>query len=91
MRKHSRIGAYPCFVIREKGGASENAARVVVSHEIIERMIKDHEFRLSRVTANLSNKLATIDISLCLNEESSFPISGFPRSLIRSDANNQSL
>lgn len=90
MRKHSRIGAYPCFVIREAESRAEDAARVVISHEIIERMIKESEFRLSRVTTILSNKLAKIEIFFCMNQENSYPISGFPRSLLRNEANYQS-
>ena len=57
----------------------------VISSDVIERMIRQGQFSMSRITVQISSKLAATKISLCLDDVETYTISRFPRSLLQED------
>lgn len=72
------------FVIQEvyREAFSESA---IISSGVIERMIRHGQFNMSRITVQLSSQLAVTRISLCLDDNESYTISRFPRSLLQDE------
>ena len=77
------------FVIQEEH-RGEQAKQAFISRDVIEQMIQKCQFKMNKVTIELSNKLASTEILLCLGTEGAFPISRFPRSLLQDEDASQS-
>lgn len=77
------------FVIQEEH-RGEQARQAFISRDVIEQMIQKCQFKMNKVTIELSNKLASTEILLCLGTEGAFPISRFPRSLLQDGDASQS-
>lgn len=77
-------GYHPHFVIQERyrEGVSES---VEIGSDVIERMIRQGHFSISKITVHLSSKLAVTEISLCLDDVERHSISRFPRSILEDD------
>lgn len=58
---------------------------VIISSDVVERMIRLGQFSMGRITIQLSNQLAETTISLCLDEGETYTISRFPRSLLQDE------
>ena len=64
----------------------ENSAEsAAISSDVIERMIRQGQFSMSKITLQLSSKLAETEISLCLSNAETYTISRFPRSLLQDE------
>ena len=86
-RMRARYDLY--FIIQEEH-RGEQAKQAFISPDVIERMIRTCQFKMSKINVELSNKLAATEISLCLGPEGPFPISRFPRSLLQDEDLSQS-
>ena len=88
-------GQDPYFLIQEEYLARDTAHQVMISSEVIGGMVRDHAFRLNRVSIKLSKLISVTEIFLCYNERESHPISGFPRNIshdgVRSPVGRKSL
>ena len=89
MRKKAESNGDPYFVIQEKH-RGQHAKQVFISPDVIERMITQYEFRLGKITVELSSKLSETEISLCLREGEPYTISRFPRSLLQDESGRES-
>ena len=76
------------FVVQEDRHG-QRATHMPVTVEVIDRMIRHSLFRMPKVCFELSNKLATAEISLCLGPGDIYPISRFPRLLIQDEIYGQ--
>jgi len=79
-------GRTPFFLIHEQDRKPEFAKKIKLDWEVLDSMIRDCQFKLKKVAFPLHNRLAATEISLCFDDGQAFPISGFPRMLIRSDS-----
>ncbi|KAL9047302.1 MAG: hypothetical protein Q9214_000088 [Letrouitia sp. 1 TL-2023] len=86
---HIHRGHIPYFTIQEEH-RGEQATRVFITPDIIDRMIQNHQFSMGRIDIKLSSKLATTEIFMCLSEGEYFPISRFPRSLCLDEDSGES-
>ena len=77
------------FVIQEEH-RGEHARKVPITSDVIDRMIRNCQFKMSKIVVELSNELATTEISLRLGPEGAFLISRFPRSLLQDDTSGKS-
>lgn len=73
-----------CFVVREEFRGRQ-VKYITITSDVIERMIKHCQFKMSKVDVELSNKLATTEISLFFGSGDLCPISRFPRSLLQDE------
>lgn len=85
LRRKSDEICSPFFIIQEQGTKAEKAQKLFLSRDIIEDMISYGRFNLVRVKISLRNKLASTEISLWLDRNECFPISGFPKALFQED------
>lgn len=78
----------PCndlfFVIQEEH-RGRYAKQVCITSDVIERMVRKCQFKMSNVRVELSNQLATTEILLNFGTQDIYPISRFPRSLLQDD------
>lgn len=72
------------FIIQEEFRGRQ-AKCVAITSEVIERMIKHSQFKMDKIDVELSDKLATTEISLSFGSGNPRPISRFPRSLLQDD------
>lgn len=63
---------------------------VIISSDIVQKMIRFGQFSMDRITIQISNQLAETTISLCLDDGESYTISRFPRSLLRGEESKRS-
>ena len=75
------------FLIQEEHD-SESAKKMLIAHDIIEKMILERQFIMRAFSVKLSGPLAFTEIRLCLKPELSYPISRFPRSLLQDDVSS---
>ena len=75
----------PYFVIRERG-KHQNAKQIILTSEMVDRMISIGEFRLDRIDIHLAHRMVETEILFCLGDQASqpafYPISGAPRCLM---------
>lgn len=83
-------GFNPHFLIQEVNREHYSEC-VVVSSDVIERMIRRGQFSMSKITVQISREFAATNISLCLNNVDTYTISRFPRSLVQDDENKRGL
>lgn len=83
-------GFKPHFLIQEVN-QEQYSESVVVSTDVIERMIRRGQFSMSKITVQISREFAYTNISLCLNDVDTYTISRFPRSLMQDDENKRGL
>jgi hypothetical protein len=74
----------PYFIIQEEHH-SEEAQKLFIAHDIIERLIRERQFVMKAVSVKLSSRLAVNEILLCLEPDRVYFISRFPRSLLQDD------
>jgi hypothetical protein len=74
----------PYFIIQEEHH-SEDAQKLSIAHDIIERMIRERLFVMKAVSVKLSSRLAVNEILLCLEPDRVYFISRFPRSILQDD------
>ncbi len=72
------------FVIQEEH-RGRDAKQACITTDVIERMIRKCQFKMSNIRVELSNQLATTEILLHFGAEDVYPISRFPRSLLQDD------
>lgn len=84
MKDRLQLGHDLYFVVQEEHRGYD-AEQITLTSEVIERMIRNSQFKMNKVTVELSTKLATTEILLCLGKGSKFPISKFPRSLLQDE------
>ena len=89
LREKTQHNSDPYFVIQEKH-RGQQARKVVISADVIERMVTQYEFRLGKITVHLSSKLSETEIFLCLKDGAPNTISRFPRSLLQDDNGRES-
>jgi hypothetical protein len=73
----------PFFLIQEEGSTPGTLQQIELTPDIISAMIQEQKFHMRKINVRLHNKLAATEIFLYLNEGESYPISGFPRSLLQ--------
>lgn len=71
----------PYFVIQEKH-RGQHAKQLIMSLDVVERMISQSQFKMGNITIHLSSKIAETEIFLCLKDGEPHSISRFPRSLL---------
>ena len=72
------------FVIQEEH-RGRYAKKVCITTDVIERMIRKDQFKMSNIRVELSNQLASTEILLHFGTEDIYPISRFPRSLLNDE------
>ena len=77
------------FVIQEEHRA-QDAKQATITIDVIERMIRNCQFKMSQISVELSNKLGTTEILLSLGLRRLYPISRFPRSLFQDEETKES-
>lgn len=85
IRSCTQNGRDPYFLVQEEYSAAKTAQQIGLSEEVVQRMIKDFQFRMGRIELRLSSQLTRTEMFLCLNESDWFSISGFPRSLVQDE------
>jgi hypothetical protein len=53
----------------------------MISHQILSDMVIKSQWRMDPLQIKASNRLALVEIVLCIKNDEEFPISGFPRML----------
>jgi hypothetical protein len=71
-------GKDPFFLVRERGPHGK-VAKHDLTHDVVARMIRAGRFQMPKVTIQLKNQLSEVEIQLSLNDDHTYPISGFPR------------
>jgi predicted acylesterase/phospholipase RssA len=81
------------FVIRERR-RERDAMSLLITERIMSAMTRDCHFSMGKVEVRLAEKMAEIDILLCVNGDRAqpnfYPISGFPRCLLDDYLNSTS-
>ena len=72
------------FVVREEH-QGRDAKQVHITNDVIERMVRKCQFKMSSILVELSNQLANTEILLRFGANDIYPISRFPRSLLQDD------
>ena len=85
LKEKAQHGGEPYFMIQEKH-RGQHAAQVTMSFDVIERMIRQSQFNLGKITVHLSSKLSESEMFLCFNDGEAYSISRFPRSLFQDDS-----
>lgn len=78
-------GCNPYFLIQEEY-RKEISESLTITSNVIERMIRQGQFSMSKIAVQISHELATTKISLCLDNFETYTISRFPRSLLQDDS-----
>jgi hypothetical protein len=77
----------PYFVIQEEH-RSQEAMKVLISHDVIETMISSCRFKMKLFSVKLSSRLAVSEILLSLTPNEMYHISHFPRSFLQDESYN---
>jgi hypothetical protein len=88
IHNHSRRSRDPpaFFALQEKGGnITAHTKEIPFSESIIGRMITDQIFKLPSFPITLSSRVGSVEISLSLDQTTTYLISGFPRSLFQDE------
>lgn len=83
----------PFFLIYEKGSrkvSRRNTNLREMTPDIIYKMMDSGIFDMRQMQIGLENKLSETEILFCFNQTESFPISGFPRCLLRDEREQSS-
>ena len=84
MKDKIQAGNKAYFVIQEEY-RGQHAKQLHIEPDVIDRMIKGQRFSMEKAEIELSSKIATTEILLCLAVGKRFPISRFPRSLLQDE------
>lgn len=87
-KMHSDQDLY--FVVQEEH-RGRHAKQVCITADVIERMVRKRQFKMSSIRVELSSQLSTTEILLHFRTEDVYPISRFPRSLLQDQDSNLSL
>ena len=88
LREKAQHNCDPYFVIQERHHG-QKARKVIISPDVIERMITQFEFKLGKITVQLSSKLSETEIFLCMKDGDLHTISRFPRSLLQDETGRE--
>ena len=72
------------FVVQEEP-RGRHAKQVCMTNDVIERMVRKCQFKMSSIVVELSNQLANTQILLHFGANDRYPISRFPRPLLQDD------
>lgn len=72
------------FLVQEEP-RGRHAKHVCITNDVIERMVRKCQFKMSSIFVELSNQLANTEILLHFGANDIYPISRFPRSLLQDD------
>ena len=72
------------FVVQEEL-RGRHAKQVPITNDVIERMVRKCQFKMSSILVELCNQIATTEILLHFGGNNIYPISRFPRSLLQDD------
>ena len=84
LRNKMQHGSYLFFVVQEEH-RGRHAKQVCITNDVIERMVRKCQFKMSSILVELSNQLANTEILLHFGANDKYPISRFPRSLLQDD------
>ena len=70
------------FIIQEEH-RGRCAKEICITTEVIERMIRKRQFKMSPIDVKLTNQLAITEILLHFGPQDKYPLSRFPRSLLQ--------
>ena len=84
LRNKTQLGNDLFFVIQEEH-RGRHAKQACITTDMIERMVRKCQFKMSNIRVELSSQLATTEILLHFGAEDTYPISRFPRSLIQDE------
>ena len=76
-------------MIQEKH-REQHAKQAIMSSDVIERMVRQSQFKIGKIAVHLSSKLSESEIFLCFKDGEEYPISRFPRSLLQDDGARES-
>ena len=77
------------FVIQEEHHG-RYAKKACITTEVIERMVRKSQLKMSNIRVELSNEFATSEILLYFGDDDVYPISRFPRLLVQDDDSRRS-
>ena len=89
MRNRMQPGYDLFFVIQERD-RGRDAKQAFITPDVIERMIRKCQFKMSIIRVELSTQLAITEISLRFGPDDNYPISRFPRSLLQDEGSRES-
>ena len=72
------------FIIQEEH-RGRYAKQACITTDVIERMVRECQFKMSSIRVELTNQLATTEILLHFGVNNVYPISRFPRSLLQDE------
>ena len=84
LRNKIQHGSKLFFVVQEEH-RGRHAKQVCITNDVIERMVRKCQFKMSSILVELSNQLANTEILLHFGANDIYPISRFPRSLLQDD------
>ena len=76
-------------MIQEKH-RGQHAKQVIMSSDIIERMMRQSQFKIEVITIHLSSKFLKSKMYLCFKDEDAYFINKFPKSLFQNDSAKES-
>ena len=89
LRNKSERGKELFFVIQEEH-RGRHAKKVCITNDVIERMVRKCQFKMSGIIVEHSNQLAITEILLDFGNTDIYPISRFPRSLLQDEVSRTS-
>ncbi|TKA79397.1 hypothetical protein B0A49_02614 [Cryomyces minteri] len=75
----------------ELGSLRTKAEKFPIAARVVDDMIRRFQFTPQKIRVKSFNPLATTEISLCFDDTEWFPISGFPRTVLRDDSTQTKL
>lgn len=80
------------FVMWEQSGhlGPQHMDRQLLPQRVVEKMIREHKFEMDSFVFQVRDKVLPTHINLCFGNLTTFPISGFPRSLLTAEHHNTS-
>jgi predicted acylesterase/phospholipase RssA len=87
LRSRVKNAQRPHFIVQEEYAGAGKVEKIPISRDVLERMIREYSFRMNRIQITLSSKVAITEMSLRLDDDSCYPLSGFPRSLLQDEGN----
>ena len=78
----------PSYFVTQEENNSQDAERILIPSEIMDRMIATARFKMKLFTLKLRNQYSNSEILISLTPDELIHISNFPRSLLHNDSNN---
>ena len=89
LRNKIEYGKALFFVIQEEH-RGRHAKKVCITNDVIERMVRKRQFKMSSILVENTNQLALTEILLEFGATDIYPISRFPRSLLQDEVSRTS-